>query len=281
MFIRLGYDIHFQIPVPVPFIALLNVHSSREADLREPDILRTEPDLSIDHYSDSFGNKCSRFVAPPGELRLHNSFVVEDSGEPDAVNVNARQWPVEDLPHDTLRYLLASRYCETDLLSNTAIQMFGGTTPGWPRVQAICDWVHRHVTFGYHFASSTKSAMQVLADQQGVCRDFQHLAITFCRCMNIPARYVTGYLGDIGVPATLPMDFSAWFEVFLDGRWWAFDARNNTPRIGRVLMAVGRDAADVAITTNFGPALLTEFNIVSDEIKSAAGQFGTQVAHSY
>jgi transglutaminase-like putative cysteine protease len=281
MFIRLGYDIHFQIPVPVPFIALLNVHSSREADLREPDILRIEPGLSIDQYTDSFGNKCSRFVAPPGELRLHNSFVVEDSGEPDAVNPDARQLPVEDLPHDTLRYLLASRYCETDLLSNTAIQMFGGTTPGWPRVQAICDWVHRHVTFGYHFASSTKSAVQVLADQQGVCRDFQHLAITFCRCMNIPARYVTGYLGDIGVPATLPMDFSAWFEVFLDGRWWAFDARNNTPRIGRVLMAVGRDAADVAITTNFGPALLTEFNIVSDEIKTALGQFGAQVAHSY
>jgi transglutaminase-like putative cysteine protease len=280
MFIRLGYDIRFRIAAPVPFIALLNVHSSREADLREPDILRTEPELFIDQYTDSFGNKCSRFVAPPGELRLHNSFVVEDSGEPDVVNVDARQLPVEELPHDTLRYLLASRYCETDLLSNTALQMFGMTAPGWPRVQAICDWVHQHVTFGYNFASPTKSAMQVMADQQGVCRDFQHLAIAFCRCMNIPARYVTGYLGDIGVPATLPMDFSAWFEVYLDGRWWAFDARNNTPRIGRVLMAVGRDAADVAITTTFGPAMLTKFDIVSDEIKTPVGQCGPQVAHS-
>jgi transglutaminase-like putative cysteine protease len=281
MFIRLGYDIRFQIAAPVPFIALLNVHSSREADLREPDILHTEPELSIDHYTDSFGNKCSRFVAPPGELRLHNSFVVEDSGLPDVVNLDARQIPVEDLPHDTLRYLLASRYCETDLLSNTALQMFGMTPPGWPRVQAICDWVHQHVTFGYNYANSTKTAMQVLADQQGVCRDFQHLAIAFCRCMNIPARYVTGYLGDFGVPAALPMDFSAWFEVFLDGRWWAFDARNNTPRIGRVLMAVGRDAADVAITTSFGPAMLTQFNIVSDEIKTPVGECGPQVAHSY
>jgi transglutaminase-like putative cysteine protease len=158
--------------------------------------------------------------------------------------------------------------------------MFGMTTPGWRRVQAICDWVHQHVTFGYNFASPTKSAMQVMADQQGVCRDFQHLAIAFCRCMNIPARYVTGYLGDIGVPATLPMDFSAWFEVYLDGRWWAFDARNNTPRIGRVLMAVGRDAADVAITTSFGPAMLTKFDIVSDEIKTPIGQCGPEVAHS-
>jgi len=274
MFIRLGYDIRFQIAAPVPFIALLNVHSSREADLREPDILRTEPELFIDQYTDSFGNKCSRFVAPPGELRLHNSFVVEDSGEPDVVNVDARQLPVEDLPHDTLRYLLASRYCETDLLSNTALQMFGMTPPGWRRVQAICDWVHQRITFGYNFASSTKSAMQVMADQQGVCRDFQHLAIAFCRCLNIPARYVTGYLGDIGVPATLPMDFSAWFEVYLDGRWWTFDARNNTPRIGRVLMAVGRDAADVAITTNFGSALLTKFDIVSDEIPANVAVVG-------
>jgi transglutaminase-like putative cysteine protease len=171
-----------------------------------------------------------------------------------------------------LRFLLASRYCETDLLTNTAFQMFGNTTPGWPRVQAICDWVHQHITFGYNFASPTKTAMQVLADKQGVCRDFQHLAIAFCRCLNIPARYATGYLGDIGVPANLPMDFSAWFEVYLDGKWWTFDARNNTPRIGRVLMAVGRDAADVAITTTFGQTFLAQFTIVSDEVQAAVSQ---------
>jgi transglutaminase-like putative cysteine protease len=268
MFIQLGYDIRFQTSSPVPFIALLNVHSSRESDLREPDILHTDPQLFIDRYTDSFGNTCSRFVAPAGDLRLYSSFVIEDSGAPDAVNIDARQAPVESLPHDVLRFLLASRYCETDLLTNTAFQMFGQTPPGWPRVQAVCDWVNRHITFGYNFASPTKTALQVLADQQGVCRDFQHLAIAFCRCLNIPARYATGYLGDIGVPATLPMDFSAWFEVYLDGQWWTFDARNNKPRIGRVLMAVGRDAADVAITTTFGQTILTKFDIVSDEIHS-------------
>jgi transglutaminase-like putative cysteine protease len=272
MLIQLGYDIRFQTSSAVPFIALLNVHPSREADLLEPDVLRTEPALFIEKYSDSFGNTCSRFVAPAGDLRLYNSFVIRDSGLPDAVNFEARQAPVETLPHDVLRFLLASRYCETDLLTNTAFQMFGNTTPGWPRVQAICDWVHQHITFGYNFASPTKTAMQVLADKQGVCRDFQHLAIAFCRCLNIPARYATGYLGDIGVPANLPMDFSAWFEVYLDGKWWTFDARNNTPRIGRVLMAVGRDAADVAITTTFGQTFLAQFTIVSDEVQAAVSQ---------
>jgi transglutaminase-like putative cysteine protease len=274
MFIQLGYDIRFQTFSPVPFIALLNVHPSREADLQEPDLLRTEPEVFIDKYLDSFGNTCMRFVAPAGDLRLHNSFVIRDSGLPDRVNYEARQAPVEDLPPDVLRFLLASRYCESDLLASTAFQLFGNTTPGWPRVQAICDWVHQHITFGYNFASPTKTAMAVLADQQGVCRDFQHLAIAFCRCLNIPARYATGYLGDIGVTANLPMDFSAWFEVYLDGEWWTFDARNNTPRIGRVLMAVGRDAADVAITTTFGQAILTQFKIVSDEIRTPAAAMG-------
>jgi transglutaminase-like putative cysteine protease len=270
MLIQLGYDIRFQTSSPVPIIALLNVHPSRRNDLREPDILRTEPHLSVDDYTDTFGNTCARFVAPPGELRLHNSFVIEDSGEPDSVNPDARQATVDQLPQDVLRFLLASRYCETDLLSNTAFRMFGHTAPGWARVQAICDWVHEHVTFGYSFARPTKSAVEVLADRKGVCRDFQHLAIAFCRCLNIPARYATGYLGDIGVPLSdTPMDFSAWFEAYLDGRWWTFDARHNVPRIGRVLMAVGRDAADVAITTSFGSTTLTQFTIVTDEVRAA------------
>jgi transglutaminase-like putative cysteine protease len=270
MLIQLGYDIRFQTSSSVPIIALLNVHPSRNNDLREPDILHTDPQLQVDNYTDSFGNTCARFVAPPGELRLHSSFVIEDSGDPDPVNPNATQAPVDQLPSDVLRFLLASRYCETDLLSNTAFRMFGSTPPGWARVQAICAWVHEHVTFGYSFARSSKSAVEVLADRKGVCRDFQHLAIAFCRCLNIPARYATGYLGDIGVPpADSPMDFSAWFEAYLDGRWWTFDARHNAPRIGRVLMAVGRDAADVAITTSFGNTTLTQFTIVTDEIRSA------------
>jgi len=271
MYIRLGYDIRFQTSTQVPMIALLNVHPSRTADLREPDVLRTEPQVRVDAYEDTFGNVCTRFAIPAGDIRLHNTFLIEDSGAPDPVCLEARQAPVEDLPPEVLRYLLASRYCETDLLSNTAFRMFGNTTPGWPRVQAICNWVHQHVVFGYSFARATKSAVEVLADRKGVCRDFQHLAIAFCRCMNIPARYATGYLGDIGVPAAdSPMDFSAWFEVYLEGRWWTFDARHNQPRIGRVLMAVGRDAADVAITTSFGMATLTQFTIVTDEVPAMA-----------
>ncbi len=268
MFIRLGYDIRFQTPVRVPMIALLNVHPSRKPDLREP-TPQIEPDVPMDLYEDTFGNVCARFAVPPGEVRLYNSFLVEDSGELDPVCPSAQQAPVDELPHEVLRFLLASRYCETDLLSNTAFRMFGNTQPGWARVQAICDWVHEHVTFGYSFARSSKSAVEVLTERKGVCRDFQHLAIAFCRCLNIPARYATGYLGDIGVPpADSPMDFSAWFEVYLDGRWWTFDARHNVPRIGRVLMAVGRDAADVAITTSFGTPLLTQFTIVTDEVNA-------------
>ncbi len=267
MLIQIGYDIRFQTAAPVPMIALLNVHPSRRADLREPDVLCAQPRVAIDEYKDTFGNTCTRFVAPGGEFRLHSSSLIEDSGEPDPVNPGAYQLPVEHLPPDALRYLLASRYCETDLLSNTAYRMFGHTQPGWPRVQAICDWVHENVTFGYSFARATKSAVEVLSERKGVCRDFQHLAIAFCRCLNIPARYATGYLGDIGVPPVdSPMDFSAWFEVYLEGRWWTFDARHNFPRIGRILMAVGRDAADVAITTSFGNATLTQFKIVTDEV---------------
>jgi transglutaminase-like putative cysteine protease len=266
MLIRVGYDIQFDIPVAVPIVALLHVHPTRIADLREPDHLRINPVVPAEYYHDSFGNMCTRFVAPPGQLQLYNSTVIQDRGETDPVAPGARQVPVEQLPHDALRFLLASRYCEADCFMDIAGNLFGGTPPGWNRVQAICDWVHSNVTFGYNFASPRRTARDVYADRTGVCRDFQHLAITFCRCMNIPARYATGYLGDIGVPLVPPMDFSAWFEVYLEDRWWTFDARNNQPRIGRVLMATGRDAADVAITTSFGAALLTSFTVVSEEI---------------
>jgi transglutaminase-like putative cysteine protease len=247
-------------------VAMLHVHPSRTADLREPDELRLTPAAAVDTYHDSFGNICTRFVAPAGQLRLYNSTLIQDSGEPDLVSPGARQVPAQDLPSEVLQYLLASRYCEVDQLLNTAGELFGRTQPGWPRVQAICDWVQTNITFGYNFASSTKTAQDVYEDRRGVCRDFQHLAITFCRCMNIPARYATGYLGDIGVPLTPPMDFSAWFEAYLEDRWWTFDARNNRPRIGRVLMATGRDAADVAITTSFGTAWLKSFAVVTDEV---------------
>jgi transglutaminase-like putative cysteine protease len=223
--------------------------------------------VNQEQYTDGFGNICCRFTAPAGLIRLWNSTLIEDSGNPDPQDCSAREIPVAELPAETLPFLLSSRYCEVDLLSNTAAQLFGGLAPGWQRVQAICDWVHGNVTFGYEFASPTKTALDVYRDQRGVCRDFQHLAITFCRSLNIPARYATGYLGDICVPPTdAVMDFSAWFEVYLEGRWWAFDARNNEPRVGRVLMATGRDATDVAITTSFGNARLVHFEVTTDEV---------------
>jgi transglutaminase-like putative cysteine protease len=267
MRIRLGYDIQFEVPVSVPVVAMLNVHPARAGDLLEPDRLRIEPDVKQEQYTDIFGNLCCRFTAPPGRIRLWNSTLIEDSGEADPQDCSAREIPVADLPPETLHFLLSSRYCEVDLLSNTAAQLFGGMAPGWQRVQAICDWVHQNVTFGYPFASATKTALEVYRERTGVCRDFQHLAITFCRSLNIPARYAAGYLGDISVPLTdAPMDFSAWFEVYLEGRWWVFDARNNVPRIGRVPMATGRDATDVAITTSFGDARLVHFEVTTDEV---------------
>jgi transglutaminase-like putative cysteine protease len=265
MLIRLAYDIQFQLPAEVAMVALLNVHPSRAQDLLEPDELQTEPKLMVTSYFDSFGNRCARFVAPRGRLRLSSSTLIRDSGNPDPFDWNARESAVRDLPAEILRFLLSSRYCEVDLFSNIAFELFGQTAPGWGRVQAICNWVHTWVTFDYQHARPTKTAMDVYKERVGVCRDYQHLAITFCRALNIPARYATGYLGDIGVPVVLPMDFSAWFEAWLDGRWWAFDARNNQPRIGRVLMATGLDAADVAMTTSFGHADLRHFFVGTEE----------------
>jgi transglutaminase-like putative cysteine protease len=266
MLIRIGYDITFEVADRVAMVAHLNVHPSRRLDLREPDQLLLDPQVEIDQYTDSFGNEASRFVIPRGKIRLHNSTLIEDSGEPHWHDPQAQEVPVERLPHDTLRYLLPSRYCEIDLLTNTAVELFGGAPKGAQRVQTICDWVQRNVTFGYHFARPTRTALDVYTERVGVCRDFQHLAVTFCRSLNIPARYATGYLGDIGVPPAAPGDFSAWFEAYLSDRWWTFDARYNTPRIGRVLMATGRDATDVAITTAFGNAVLLNFQVMADEV---------------
>jgi len=267
MLIRVGYDIEFYLPCEVTMLAALNVHPSRSLDLLEPDEVHTEPEMLVSNYFDSFGNRCTRFVAPAGRLRLTGSTLVLDSGKPDPVKLSARECPVGDLPEDVLQYLLNSRYCEVDRFSSIAFELFGDSQPGWQRVQAVCDWVHQKVRFDYSTARPTKTAMDVFTERVGVCRDFQHLAITFCRALNIPARYATGYLGDIGVPPGGPMDFSAWFEVFLDNRWWTFDARHNVPRIGRVLMATGRDASDVALTTSFGRADLCRFFVVTEEVK--------------
>lgn len=267
MQIRVGFEMAYECPKPTPMILSLNIHHSRAADLVHPDILVTRPVVPITAYRDLFGNWCSRIVAPAGRLVLRADALVNDNGEPDAVAPWVTQTPVEQLPESTLVFLLGSRYCETDQLSNIAWQLFEHAPTGWGRVQAICDFVHKHIEFGYHHARRTRTAMEAYNERQGVCRDYAHLAIAFCRCMNIPARYCTGYLGDIRIPPVPgPMDFAGWFEAYLGDRWYTFDARNNTPRIGRVLMARGRDACDVALASTFGPNTLQQFTVWADEV---------------
>jgi transglutaminase-like putative cysteine protease len=267
--IRAGYDIAFQCFQETPMVQMLSIESARLGDLLSEHRIRFSPDIASRDYLDMFGNTCTRIVAPPGLLEIRNEFLIADSGLPDEVAPQARQLEVGALPDDVMIYLLGSRYCDTEKLSNLAWSLFGGIAPGWQRVQAICDYAHDRISFGYHHARSDRTASESHEERIGVCRDFAHLAVTLCRCMNIPARYCTGYLGDIGVPIDpAPMDFSAWFEVYLDGRWFTFDARHNHPRIGRIVMARGRDAADVAISTNFGGVQLARFSVITDEVTS-------------
>jgi len=248
-------------------IFALNVHYSRVPDLLSPDHMHTSPPTEVSAYRDHFGNWCNRVVSPAGRLRVYTDTTIRDCGREDPVADWAPQHEVESLPSETLVYLLGSRYCETDRLVQTAWDLFEHTPPGWLRVQAICDFVHRHIRFGYEHARATRTALEAFHEGVGVCRDYTHLAISLCRCMNIPARYCTGYLGDIGVPpAAAPMDFSAWFEAYLGGHWYTFDPRNHVPRIGRVLIARGRDAADVAISTAFGHHELRSFRVWTDEV---------------
>ena len=271
MLIRTGFEIIFRMPAEVPMVVMLSPRPERDATIRRAGGLRVEPSVPVHEYIDLYGNRCHRLLAPPGILKLWDDLIVEDSGLPDAVAPEARQIPICDLPAEVIVYLLSSRYCEVDRLSDVAWQLFGHTPEGWPRVQAICDWVHNNITFGYQFARSTKTAHDVYIERTGVCRDFNHLALTFCRCLNIPARYASGYLGDIGVPpADSPMDFHGWFEAYLGGQWHTFDARHNHPRIGRILMANGRDAVDGALTTTFGNATLERFIVWTDEVTEEA-----------
>ncbi len=271
MRIRLGYELIYECPQPTPMIFTVNVHFSRVADLMSPDHPLSVPSVPIAGYRDSYGNWCSRLVAPQGEFKLSTDVVIRDSGAPDIVALSAGQMPVQNLPEEVLVFLLGSRYCETDRLTEAAWARFGQTPPGYARVQAICDFVHQHVRFGYEHARSTKTACETYQSGTGVCRDYAHLAITLCRCMNIPARYCTGYLGDMGTPPPYgPMDFAAWMEAYLDGQWYVFDPRNNMARIGRILIARGRDANDVPISHTFGANTLMSFNVWTDELPTAA-----------
>ncbi len=267
MLIDAGYDIAFECWEPTPALLMLSVHPSRRADLQSSDEMVCAGPAAAHNYIDIYGNLVHRVLLPAGLSRFAAAFRIDDSGLPDRTAPDAPQTPVERLPDETLQFLLASRYCDTEALGDLAWGLFGAGPTGWRRVRAICDYVHDRLTFGYEHARATRTASEGHAERLGVCRDFAHLAVAFCRCMNIPARYCTGYLGDIGVPRDpAPMDFSAWFEVFLDGQWYTFDSRHVVPRIGRILIARGRDAADVAISTTFGRASLVEFKVVTDEV---------------
>jgi len=267
MFIRAGFEITLECKKETPLILALSPHTAYDGRVIGTGSVKTDPDVPLEEYIDPFGNRRTRTVAPVGSLSLWSDFVVEDDGAPDPFDWNARQHAIAELPSDTLVYLTASRYCEADELVSRAWELFGTTPEGWARVQAICNWVHNHLTFGYHFGRPTKTAVDAMRERTGVCRDFAQLSVALCRAMNIPARYASGYLGDIGVPPSGAGDFCAWFEVFLEGRWHTFDARYNTPRIGRVLMVRGRDAADVAMITSFGDYELKLFRVWTDEVK--------------
>jgi transglutaminase-like putative cysteine protease len=271
MKIRAGYEISYDCPQPTPMILQVSVHPSRMPDLISWDGLLIDPVIPANTYHDSFGNFCHVIRAPAGRLTLSTNFLVQDSGALDDVVPDAEQHPLEHLPVEALIFLLGSRYCETDRLSDEAWRLFKHTPLGWPRVQAICDFVHAHMTFGYEHSRATRTASEAYAERHGVCRDYAHLAVTFCRCLNIPTRYCTGYITDIGVPPPYaPMDFAAWIEVYLGGRWHTFDPRNNAPRIGRILIARGRDAADVPLTHIFGPGTLSGFRVWAEEAELSA-----------
>ncbi len=267
MLIRYGYEITLTCPQPTHMVCLLTVQDDRAADLRTSETFFTTPaDLPSSSYRDIFGNRCRRLTAPAGDVTIWGDATIADSGRPDACCPDAREVPVADLPDELLLYLIGSRYCETDRLSQIAWDLFGGLAPGWGRVQAVCDFVNRHITFDYMQARATRTAYETYQERVGVCRDFAHLAVALLRCLNIPARYVNGYLGDIGVPEAGPMDFSAWIEVWLDGGWHTFDPRNNTRRIGRIVVARGRDATDVPLVNSFGPHVLKSFRVWTYEV---------------
>jgi transglutaminase-like putative cysteine protease len=267
MLIKVGYELIYDCPQPTPMLLMLNIHYSHSYEVVTPDYLVVNPMVQVAAYRDGFGNWCRRLELPAGRTTISTSAVVRSTGIADPVAPGARQHPIWELPEEALGFLLASRYCESDLLTEIAWEKFGKTPLGWGRVQAICDFVHNHITFDYQKARATRTALEAYNERVGVCRDFAHLGIALCRSMNIPARYCTGYLGDIGMPPPYgPMDFAGWFEAFLGGQWYVFDPRNNMPRIGRVLIARGRDAVDVAISTTFGPNTLTGFKVMCDEV---------------
>ncbi|AGT09953.1 transglutaminase-like domain-containing protein [Paracoccus aminophilus] len=270
MLLRYGYRIVFETDGALPLVTQLAARPERRMDLRVPEIVRTFPAVHHTSYTDGFGNLCTRLTAPDGRFELTSDAIIADSGLPDPICPEAGQDPVDELPDDVLIYLLSSRYCEVDLMGPTAWELFGQTPPGWARVQAVSDWVNDHMRFSYHEANPRRTAFGAYQDRVGVCRDYTHLAITMCRALNIPARYINGYLGDIGIPPEpTPMDFAAWMQVWLGGQWWTFDPRNHALRVGRIVVSIGRDATDCALISSFGQHRLQEFKVWTDEVNEA------------
>ncbi len=283
MLIRFGHDFELVCDQETPLVCLVSARPERDADLHEVVPVKTWPPVPVSRYLDGFGNTCLRMVAPAGSFRFLQDAVIDDTGDPDPLIPTLRQAGIAALPAETLGFLLPSRYVESDLLSDAAWQLFGTSATGWARVQTICDFVHGHIAFGYKDASSLRTAAGAWQDRRGVCRDYAHLALAFCRAMNFPARYVNGYLGDIGVPFGGPMDFAAWIEVWIEDRWVTFDPRNNTRRIGRIKVAHGRDAADVPLIHSFGAHKLQKFSVWCDEVSQAAvmpHQIGSRADHA-
>lgn len=262
MRIGFGCELGYDFDQPTPLIARLDAYPDRPGLRAGADVLTVTPPVPVERFADAFGNRCCRFVAPAGAVTLRVDAVRDDGAARDPVVPDAVQHPVEDLPIETLPFLVASRYCESDLLSNEAWRLFAHIPAGWARAQAVCDYVHGHISFGYGYSNVDRTAADALAVGRGVCRDYAHLAVAFCRALNMPARYCTGYLSFIGEPEPHPPgDFAAWTEVYLGGAWHVFDPRNNAPRRGRILVARGRDAADVPLTHTFGPNTLTRFDV--------------------
>ncbi len=270
MHIRVGCEFRYEATWPTPTVMQVQSHPDGAHQVLHEE-WQTTPDLPMNVYRDIYGNLCQRLMLVPGENVLRYDATVAVTDGYDEINTDAVQMPVEELPGEVLLYTLPSRFCLSDLLSDAAWQLFGQTKPGWERVQTISDWVHNNIRFQYGTSTQITTALDVYEQRVGVCRDFTHLAITFCRALNIPTRYVFGYIPDIGVPPPdEPMDFCAWMEVYLSGRWWTFDPRNNTPRMGRVLIGRGRDALDVAMVTTYGGPTLREMIVWADEVPTAS-----------
>ncbi|MFV9504658.1 MAG: transglutaminase-like domain-containing protein [Oscillochloridaceae bacterium umkhey_bin13] len=265
MHVQIGFELVLESGAPTPTVAITQACSTESQRILRPQLSLT-PDVPLRIYNDSFGNIVWRWTAPQGMQRIYYDAIAEVSPSDDLVLPDLPGTPVDQLPDETLIYTLPSRYCPSDLVLNDAWQLFGAVPDGWRRVQAICDWAYHSISYIAGSSTGATSGYDVYQSRRGVCRDFAHLGVMFCRALSIPARYVCGYLPDINVPVNPePMDFHAWFEAYLGGAWHTFDARHNRPRTGRVVIARGRDAVDTAILTSYGASALTGMTVWANE----------------